>query len=134
MAARSAISYVVKWLIIPGAIGALGYYLVGPRIGTAPPIKIKGLTDTGSTKPPQTTVENTDAPDHHYPQPDVQVQTVNGHGRRVEVVHKPRHKTPRKKKPVDTPTTTPVDQGGSGGAAAPPTTGGTTGDGGRVGN
>lgn len=120
--ARSAGWFILKWLLIPAALAAAGYYIIGPRIGAlAPP---KPGVDTGTPPPqtPPTHESSATGSQTSYPAPDVTVTRGSG-----QVTPPKRHRRRRPAKPApDTaaPAERPAqtDQGGSGGAAT--TTGG----------
>lgn len=121
--ARSVAMLIVKWLLIPAALTAIGYYVVGPRIGDT----LKTAPSSNEPAKSGSAVEATAASNTvAYPAPDVEVK-VNASTPRK----KPRHRKGKRRsttktaetKPAQETTTTPPpdDQGGSGGAA---TTGG----------
>ncbi|MFI5384548.1 MAG: hypothetical protein ACHQ50_00340 [Fimbriimonadales bacterium] len=125
-----AVWMIVKWLVIPASLAAVGYYVIGPKIGkinssppdtTAEPAPVPAVThqaDSGTTAT-------------SYPAPDVSVTR----GATAEGSHKPRrHRRPKPKTEEPKPDeVAPPDQGGSGGAATGGgTTGGDTGGGGTT--
>lgn len=121
--ARSAGWFILKWLLIPAALAAAGYYIIGPRIGALAPSKA-GI-DTGAPAPqtPPAHDSATTGNQTSYPAPDVTVTRGSG---QVAPAPPRRHRR-RSTKPKPDAATTPdqpaqSDQGGSGGAAT--TTGG----------
>lgn len=61
--------YLLKWLIVPLVLAAIGFYFVGPRLGApADPPKID--TDPNKGLPP---AENTES--SKYKEPDVEVSS-----------------------------------------------------------
>ena len=101
---------ILKWLLIPAALAAAGYYFVGPRIGkidtpslpkTAPPPE-----DTAVT---QSTKEN----DKTYPAPDIDVKVgAVSHKEPRKRVHR---KKPKPKADDTVKVTPPTDNGTTGG-------------------
>ncbi len=135
--ARSVGWFIVKWLIIPAALAAVGYYVVGPRIGN---IKPSPPSEQQTPPPPQNAPvhESTTASNQtSYPSPDVTVTRGNANSVTPSTSHRRhRRRTSERPKP-EAPTNTPpdvsnkTDEGGSGGAATgggEGTTGGDTGN------
>ena len=117
--------FILKWLIIPAGLTAVGYYVVGPRLGNLPiPSSIYPGADTQATKPaePETKQSN-------FPSPEVNVKV--GALQKGDAEARARRRQRRKRSRPKPPATAaapvnvvpPVDEGGSGGAA---TTGGET--------
>jgi hypothetical protein len=125
--ARSAGFLLLKWLIIPAALAAAGYFFIGPRVGkyvkadSGTQAPVEAAQPTSSSTSEQTS----------FPAPDVEVKV----GTAASSTHRPKRKKRRrttKPKPSASAaaTTIPADPGGSGGAATTGgdgTTGGTTG-------
>lgn len=132
--ARSVAMLIVKWLLIPAALTAVGYYIVGPRIGAS----LKNSAAAEPTKSSSATETTTAANTVSYPAPDVEVKVNSTAPKKRPKRHKPRgsKRRPQVRKPAaETPSTPPpVDQGGSGGAATTGGDGGSSGgDGGSTG-
>lgn len=99
MAERSALTYLVKWILLPAAIGAAGYYFVGPRIGGVAP----RTADASDSVPATATESSSPAPAevHDYPAPDVTVSVdSNLANRTASLTRKPRQKPKKKTRPV----------------------------------
>src|SRR3954465_4174706 len=83
MAGRSlnGLGLVAKWLVVPAALAAVGYFIVGPHIG--PSIVPKGTTPTA---PPVTSTDqsadtasgDTDTPNYSAPDVVVSSQQLGG--------------------------------------------------------
>ena len=129
--ARSAGLLLLKWLIIPAALAAAGYFFVGPRVGkyvsavgaSAAPVEPDTTQATPTPKDQQT----------NFPAPDVEVK-VGGAASNVSRPKRKRRKKTTKPKPavtapVPVQAAPPPDQGGSGGAVTTGGDGGTTGGG-----
>jgi len=124
-----AVWMIIKWLVIPAALAATGYYIIGPRVG-----KISTDAKDRSTQGQPKTTAATSAQPSSYPAPDVNVKV--GASSRGEAPHRRHHK--KKPKP-DAAATAPItdkvippDQATTGGDGAgagngPATTGGTDG-------
>ena len=119
---------ILKWLIIPAGLAAVGYYVIGPRLGNLP---IPNMSSAPSSEPQHEEGAVSDKGKQAvYPSPDVNVKVgAVAHGDAEARAQRRRHKkatTPKAKPAEHTPgeATPPPDQGGSGGAA---TGGGTTG-------
>lgn len=114
----------IKWLLFPAALAAVGYFFVGPRIG-----KLSG--PVASSTPIQDSAQQaTDKKQTAFPQPEVDVS--------VDAVKKPKEKPKKRRrrhttkpavsKPTADPVAPPVESTTGGG-----TTGaGTGGDTGRA--
>lgn len=114
MASRlSPLGIFVKWLLVPASLAALGYFIIGPRVGDqvlSPDAKKKIQEVTGQPRPAPAgelnisndeVLPDEDKPAKNYTAPDVEV-TVNPIGNTER--EKPRRRR-RKKKPPVTPTT-----------------------------
>jgi len=116
-----AVLSLLKWLVIPISLAAVGYYFVGPKIGQVAPLADSEKTSQAMAPTHAETDTPTDSTS--YPAPDVTVT------KGPQAVERPRRKhkrpTPSDKDATAQPDSkTPPDQGGSGGAA---TTGGDAG-------
>ncbi len=121
--ARSPGLVVLKWLIVPAILAAIGYFLIAPRIGSK--LKIPGLQHEQPTAQPGPTQTHTGttAMSTQYPSPDVEVQVGSLAGRPNHSVRPHRKRKPKPvvdatapvTDPVAPPTTTGGDTGGTGG-------------------
>jgi hypothetical protein len=124
--ARSAGLLLLKWLIIPAALAAAGYFFIGPRVGKyVSAVGTEPATVEASSGEAATTTSDQQT---NFPAPDVEVKV----GGAASNVHRPKRKRRKRSTKPKPPVTVkapdqaapPPDQGGSGGAA---TTGGDTG-------
>jgi len=119
----SPLGKAVKWLIVPALCGAIGYYLIGPRVKDKLPESVKekvteAASRTGLTtsRAPQTAPdEGGPKPTFNAPEIDVTVTKLGSPNDR------PKKKKRRKKKPTTESSTsgTPASPP-SGGPSEPP--------------
>ncbi len=131
--------FVLKWLLVPVGFAALGYYVVGPKIGETN-IPLPRMAKTPETKVAPVVP---DEPPPNLGEPDVKVRVVNGRRNRSkpatvddstdsiavdEVKAEPPKRTnKRRRKPKPAPVEAPssgADEAGAGGTDSPPETGG----------
>jgi hypothetical protein len=119
--ARSVVWVIVKWLVVPAALTALGYFVVGPKIGATLKNQIPAAKPA-STEPVSENSADA-ATTAAFPAPEVEVK-VGSTAPRKRSSHRRRHRTSTRRTnppPVEAPKEAagpppPVDEGGSGGA------------------
>ena len=121
------IGVLTKWVVVPVAVGLVGYYVIGPRIGGSVSKKAGASSDAGpvNVDPPSPAGTPVKKPVDEGPSVEVSVQKAPGGDGNAptESMPKPLHRKRRKpaaKNPEDGSSTqlnTPgEDQGGSAGA------------------
>lgn len=135
---------ILIWLVIPAALGVVGYYFIGPNIGKSTILTNladkAGLPATEKAAPESKSnpvIEESEPTSKKYGEPEVEVM-VSKSGKRARTSESPRPR--RRVKRAETrpapsedsapaepaPSDTPEDEGGSGGAGGGETTGGET--------
>lgn len=131
------------WLVIPAALGVVGYYFIGPNIGKS--TILTNLADKAglpASKPaePDTkrdpVIEEGEPASKKYGEPEVEIMvSKTGKRARTSETNRPRRRVKRaeprtepapESAPEDTTPSIPEDEGGSGGAGGGETTGGET--------
>lgn len=116
--ARSVGWTVLKWVLIPIGLTALGYFVLGARMGRV-------LSEPKSVKPAKSTEDTKTSPppsQTSYPAPDVDVKVGDMPQANPEETKPRRRRRHRPTPPAATPVKAPppaappVDEGGSGGA------------------
>lgn len=112
----SILWYLVKWLVIPIGLAAIGYFLIGPRIGKADP------NDPESAKEQQGSSDNSTLQVNHgsHKEPQVQVDAREVNPRKRTNRLRPKPKEEPKETPTETPTEPNKDPGSVGGTTTPP--------------
>jgi hypothetical protein len=124
MASRlTPLGILLKWIVVPASLGAIGYFLVGPRVDSQVPKEIKDrMLEVSRNTEPQTTASNdkpeeVDKPLHNFAEPevDVSVTALNSKPK------KQKRKRRRRKPPTATTTpSAPIPDAPSGGGSADP--------------
>lgn len=102
---------IVKWLLIPAALVALGYFYIGPKLGSKDmPVNLAPIE---KPSPADSTAKK-------FPEPEIDVSVDSLHASST-TTKKPRKRRRRRRPAVESTVQsapdTPVDSGGSGGAA-----------------
>jgi len=128
MASRlTPLGIILKWIVVPASLGAIGYFLVGPRVESQVPkeLKEKALEVVNSGKP-TTTVSNSPAqevekPTRSFAEPEVDVSVTAINNRPKKTKRKRR----RRKPPTEStaPSAPPAETPSGGGGAEPTPTG-----------
>jgi hypothetical protein len=115
---------ILKWLILPAALAAIGYYIIGPRLGNLP---VPGMIQA-----PAIGTSHDDATDAdkgkqtNFPSPDVDVKVGSvAHGEHPKPTR--HHRRHAAQKPAETPPTQTAPPGGQDQGGGATTTGGTDG-------
>ena len=123
---------IVKWIAVPVALAAVGYYVIGPKFNAAPALPKIGATDPMDSAVAQTTEEPRAA--SKFGEPNVEVSVTSSQTRRLrgesmdgerrrETPRRERTRTaPREEKKSEQPTSVesagdapPADEGSVGG-------------------
>jgi hypothetical protein len=134
MASRlTPLGFIVKWIVAPLSLGAVGYFLVGPRVESQVPKELKeqvqkvaGSTQNEPEAEPVDEDKPTAGPTHNFSEPQVDVSVTALNTRQTRPKKKRRRK--RAKPPVvntapaGEPAVSPPPPDG-GGAADPGTPG-----------
>ena len=96
---------VIKWFIVPLSLGAIGYYMVGPRVESKVPAELRERVQevTGQKSPDTSPEQESEKPKRDFSEPQVDV-TVTALNTRRET---PKRKRKRRRRPTTT-TTAPV--------------------------
>lgn len=77
-----------KWLVIPVALGFVGFAFIGPYIGRKPPEALKKIQDKIVAPEPTTPAADSSAPEEgsgkEWPEPKVEVELRRLNGERVK--------------------------------------------------
>lgn len=135
---------VLVWLVIPAALGVVGYYFIGPNIGKSTILtNIADKAGLPASKQPEPdskqepVIDEGEPASKKYGEPEVEVMvSKTGKRARTSEPTRPRRRTKRAETqpapsreaaPEDSaPSDIPIDEGGSGGAGGGETTGGET--------
>lgn len=107
MASRlTPLGFLVKWIVVPLSLGAVGYLFVGPRVDgkVANEIKdqVQKVTGTGDDKaPPEDEDKPLNVPAHNFTEPQIDVTVTALNTRQNKPKKKRRRKRP--KPPVENP-------------------------------
>jgi hypothetical protein len=104
---KTALLRFVKWVLIPFAVAAVGFFFLGPRLGYVPdPRKKPTVAVKSPTEADPNQVENTEPT---FPEPDVKVIATPAKasvGVTTDAVEVPKPKR-KKRKPTPTPSAEP---------------------------
>lgn len=120
----SPLGKAVKWLIVPAVCGAIGYYLIGPRVKDKLPESVREkVTEAASSTGLTTSRAPQIAPDEGGPKPTFNAPEIDVTVTKLGSPNdRPKRKKRRRKKPTTEPSrsSTPAPPPTSGGPSEPP--------------
>jgi hypothetical protein len=127
MAGRlTPLGFFLKWIVVPVSLGAIGYFLVGPRVEIPKELesKVREVTGQGG-KPPTLQATNEDEPESNKPEKTFAAPEVDVTVTALNKPTKPKRKKRRRRPTVTTPSqsepSAPEPPANGGGGEPPPT-------------